>query len=74
MLETGSVIGVGANVFGAVRPPKQVAPFAWGDTGGRVTRDAFLTVAERVMPRRGVKVTDEVRAMLSAIYGHGLGE
>jgi hypothetical protein len=50
-----------------------VPAFAWGDTGERMTRDAFLKIVERVMPRRGVAVTDEVKAMLGAIYDHALG-
>jgi len=69
-LDTGTVVGVGANLFGASRSPKQVPPFAWGDTRERLTREAFLTIAERVMPRRGVTVSDEVRGMLGAIYDH----
>jgi len=69
-LDTGTLVGAGANVFGGVRPAKYVAPFAWGDTGERMGRDAFLAVAERVLPRRGVPVTDEVRRMLGTIYDH----
>ncbi len=69
-LDTGSVIGAGASVFGVVRPGKHVPPFAWGESGERLARDAFLTIAERVMPRRGVAVTEEVRRMLGAIYDH----
>lgn len=71
-LDTGTVIGVGANVFGAVRPPKYVRAFAWGDTSQRMERDAFLTLAERVMPRRNVEVTDAVRTMLGAIYDQAM--
>lgn len=70
LLDTGSVIGCGANVFGAVRPSKYVAPFAWGDTEERVERDAFLTVARRVLPRRGTDVTAAVEKMLIGIYDH----
>jgi UDP-N-acetylglucosamine diphosphorylase/glucosamine-1-phosphate N-acetyltransferase len=72
-LDTGSIIGAGANVFGAVRPGKHIPPFAWGDTGERLARDGFLTIAERVMPRRGVAVTEEIRHMLEAIYDHAVG-
>jgi hypothetical protein len=72
-LNTGSVIGAGANVFGTSRPGKLVPPFAWGDTGERLARDGFLTIAGRVMPRRDVKVTDEVKRMLEAIYDHATG-
>jgi hypothetical protein len=38
-----------------------------------MARDAFLTLAERVLPRRGVPVTDAVRAMLGAIYDQAVG-
>ena len=71
-LETGTLIGSGANVFGALRPPKYVTPFAWGDTEKRVEREAFLRIAERVLPRRGVPVTDAVRRMLERIYDHAV--
>lgn len=69
-LNTGTLIGVGANVFGVTRPPKLVPPFAWGDTGERMAREAFVKIVERVMPRREVEVTDEVKRMLEAIYDH----
>jgi hypothetical protein len=70
---TGTVVGVGANVFGAPRPPKLVPPFAWGDTGERMAREAFVKIVERVLPRRNVEVTDEVKRMLEAIYDHAVG-
>ncbi|GIW51016.1 MAG: hypothetical protein KatS3mg081_0371 [Gemmatimonadales bacterium] len=72
-LDTGTVIGVGANVFGSVRPPKYVAPFSWGAAGERVDLEGFLKVAERVMPRRKVEFTEAVRKMLADIYRHATG-
>lgn len=69
LLSTGTVIGAGANVFGAVQPPRDVPPFAWGATGdARLTEEGFLKVAERVMPRRDVAFTTERRASLQATY------
>ena len=74
LLGTGSVIGVGANVFGTVRPPKYVPPLAWGVGGGtpesdqRLTKEGFLKIAERVLPRRDVAVDDATRAQLGRIY------
>ena len=71
LLATGSVLGTGANVFDAVRPPRYVPPFAWGASGAqpaRMTRDGFLKVAARVLPRRDVAVDASVRATLSRIY------
>jgi UDP-N-acetylglucosamine diphosphorylase/glucosamine-1-phosphate N-acetyltransferase len=69
MLATGTVIGVGANVFGMPNPPKNVLPFAWGPIGERMSLEGFLTTARRVMPRRQVEVTDAVAAMLETVYG-----
>lgn len=69
LLSTGTVVGTGASVFTDVRPPKYIPPFAWGGPGEtRMQRDGFLRTAERVLARRQVTVTDEVRAMLEAIH------
>lgn len=70
LLGTGTVVGAGASVFDAVRPPKYVPPFAWGGGSSRerMTREGFLRIVERVLPRRDVEVTDELRAVLGRIY------
>ncbi len=69
MLATGTVIGVGANVFGRGPVPKYVPPMAWGLEGGELmNEEGFLTVASRVMPRREVAFTDERRAALRATW------
>jgi len=69
LLSTGSVIGTGANVFDAVRPPKYVPPFAWGGDGdARMTREGFLRVVERVLPRRDVVVDEATRSVLGRVY------
>jgi hypothetical protein len=69
MLPTGTVIGAGASVFGGGPVPKEVPPFAWGIEGTeRLHLDGFLTIAERVMPRRDVAFTAERRAALSATW------
>lgn len=69
--DTGAVVGVGANVFGWTRVPKYVPPFAWGDRGV-MRRDGFLDIAARVMPRREVTVTEQVRETLGRIYDHAV--
>jgi UDP-N-acetylglucosamine diphosphorylase/glucosamine-1-phosphate N-acetyltransferase len=69
MLDTGCVIGAGASVFEGVRPPKYVAPFAWGGAGSeRMALEKFLAIVERVLPRRDVHVTDALRSYLSRAY------
>ncbi|MDQ2666531.1 MAG: hypothetical protein M3Z05_11035 [Gemmatimonadota bacterium] len=69
-LTTGSVLGAGANVYGAVMPPKAVAPFSWGESGAFADYrlDKFLDVAERMMSRRHVTLTPSARAQLAASY------
>ena len=65
LLDTGSVVGAGANVFDALRPPKYVPPFAWGGAASeRMTQQKFLEIVERVLPRRNVDVTDPMRSYL----------
>ncbi len=68
MLTTGTIVGAGANVFGPGMPPKSVPPFAWGD-GERYEIDKFLEVAERMMARRHVGLSDGARETLRAAYG-----
>ncbi len=69
-LSTGSVLGAGANVFGTRQPPKLVPPFAWGDGEPWETFDLgrFLTVATRVMGRRGVSVGPEGPRYWAAVF------
>jgi UDP-N-acetylglucosamine diphosphorylase / glucose-1-phosphate thymidylyltransferase / UDP-N-acetylgalactosamine diphosphorylase / glucosamine-1-phosphate N-acetyltransferase / galactosamine-1-phosphate N-acetyltransferase len=69
-LTTGSVVGAGANIFGADMPPKYVPPFAWGDgrSGGTYQIDKFLEVASRAMARRQVTMGDRGRRHLKRAF------
>ncbi|HYS19806.1 MAG TPA: putative sugar nucleotidyl transferase [Gemmatimonadales bacterium] len=69
LLGTGTIVGAGANVFDVVRPPKYVPAFAWGGAGpGRMTREGFLKIVARVLPRRDVPVDDATRAVLGRVH------
>lgn len=69
LLGTGTVLGAGASVFDAVRAPKYVAPFAWGGSGSaRMSRDGFLRIVERVMPRRDAEFSAAMHAVLGRVY------
>ncbi|HEX6559518.1 MAG TPA: putative sugar nucleotidyl transferase [Longimicrobiales bacterium] len=65
LLNTGTVIGPGANVFGGM-PPKHVPPFHWGD--GEYELDKFLETAQRVMQRREVALSAAQRGLLTRVY------
>ena len=69
-LNTGTVVGAGANVFGGAVPGKAVRPFAWGEGGTPAVYDLerFLQVAERVMRRRGVALSEGARRQLTAAH------
>ena len=74
MFATGSVIGAGANVFGSGRPPKFVPAMNWGEEGAtRMTKEGFLAIAERVMPRRQVEVTPARRTALERLWERTAG-
>ena len=67
---TGTVVGVSCNLFGAEFMPRHVPSFSWGGAA-RMTeyRPAkALRVAEAVMARRDRALTPEARAMLLAVH------
>jgi UDP-N-acetylglucosamine diphosphorylase / glucose-1-phosphate thymidylyltransferase / UDP-N-acetylgalactosamine diphosphorylase / glucosamine-1-phosphate N-acetyltransferase / galactosamine-1-phosphate N-acetyltransferase len=73
LLNTGTVIGAGSNLYGSEMPPTHVAPFSWG-TGGQLVEyrlDKFLQVAERSMSRRGVELEQSVREQLARAWKVG---
>lgn len=70
MLNTGSVIGVCANIFGGDFPPKHVPSFSWGSSEGFETfqLEKAFEVAERMMARRKVLFTEIDKKILSFVY------
>ncbi len=51
LINTGSVLDAGANVFGGP-PPKYLAPLAWGLGGERYDPDRFLADCRKIFARR----------------------
>ena len=69
LLNTGTVVGAGANVFGVESPHRVVPPFSWGGSGESVfALEKFLEVAERVHARRGTPLTAAQRTVLAAAH------
>ncbi len=70
MINTGTVIGVSSNIFGAGFPRNFVPSFSWGGAGGftvYMTRKAFET-ARLVMSRRNIEFDDKEAAILQHIF------
>jgi hypothetical protein len=72
MLNTGTVIGVSANVFGAGFPKTFVPSFAWGGAESMDTYrlDKAIETAARVMARRGVELDDDDKDIFSYIFNN----
>ena len=70
LLNTGAVIGAGCNLFGARTPTRHLPPFRWGTApdAPHFRLDRFLDTTARVMNRRGVRLTPEMRAVLERAW------
>jgi UDP-N-acetylglucosamine diphosphorylase/glucosamine-1-phosphate N-acetyltransferase len=66
MFNTGTVVGVAANVFGGGFPPKHIPGFSWGGAGGFEPYDIerALVTARRVMERRHMHLNTLEEAVL----------
>ncbi len=70
MFNTGTVVGVSANVYGAGFPRNFIASFSWGGPQGTMEYkiDKALDTAHRMMERRGLGVDEMEREILQAVY------
>ncbi|MGW8121588.1 GlmU family protein [Roseivirga echinicomitans] len=70
MFNTGTVVGVGANVFGAGFPKNFIPSFSWGGASGLITFQTrkFYEVAEAVMQRRGVAFDDTEKEIIDSVF------
>ena len=67
---TGTVVGVAANIFKTGFPPNLVKSFSWGGMNGDESYrlDKVFEVMERVMQRRKVDLTDVDKNIISHLY------
>lgn len=69
-LNTGTVVGVAANIFKSGFPPNLVESFSWGGMKGdeKFKLEKAYEVAELAMGRRKVSFTEEDKSVLKYIY------
>ncbi|MBT8196765.1 MAG: GlmU family protein [Bacteroidia bacterium] len=69
MFNTGTVVGVCSNIFGASFPPKYVPSFSWGGADGFESFDLKKAkdMAIRVMNRRDILFTKEDEAIFDQV-------
>lgn len=70
MFNTGTVVGVSANIFGEGFPRAYIPSFSWGGASGLQTYrlDKATATAERVIARRGRDMSEAEKAVLAHIF------
>ena len=70
MFNTGSVVGVSANIYGTGFPRNFVPSFSWGGSAGYVSYhlNKVFEVAEKVMQRRAVDFNQVEKDILVKIF------
>lgn len=70
MFNTGTVVGVGANIFGGGFPPTHIASFSWGgaDSMEEYKFDKMIETTNRVYSRRGLNMSSEELQILETVF------
>jgi len=70
MFNTGTVVGVSANIYGGNFPEKFIPSFTWGGSEGMVTYDfnRAMDTAKRMMIRRNKELNEAEIAMLRHVF------
>ena len=70
MFNTGTVVGVSANIFGAGYPRNFIPSFTWGGSSGMETYNTTkaFEVAAVVMARRGLEFNTQEEAILNEVF------
>ncbi len=70
MFNTGTVVGVSANIFGGGFPRNFIPSFSWGGSAGFVTykTNKAFEVATKVMDRRSLEFSEQEEAILTEIF------
>lgn len=71
MFNTGTLVGVSCNLYGGGFQPRYVPSFSWGSHEGTMEPfriDKAIQVAERVMARRNIELTEGEKKLLQRIF------
>lgn len=70
MFNTGTVVGVSANVYGAGFPPNFIADFSWGGADGFTTYqiEKMFETAKIMMARKNIELTRADQNILTHIF------
>jgi len=70
MFNTGTVVGVSSNIFGAGFPRNFISSFSWGGASGFTTYqfDKAIQTADKVLARRKLSLSDEDLEILQHVF------
>ena len=70
MFNTGTIVGVGANIFGGGFPPTHIESFSWGGADGleEYKFDKMIETANRVYARRSLSMSKTEIQILNTIF------
>ena len=70
MFNTGTVVGVSANIFGSGFPRNFIPSFSWGGAQGfeTFTLNKANEVAEKMMARRGIPYDEKEQSVMEHLY------
>ncbi|MES2763688.1 MAG: GlmU family protein [Bacteroidota bacterium] len=70
MFNTGTVVGVGANIFGGGFPPTHIPSYSWGGAEGmeEYKFDKMIETANRVYARRNLTIDSIEKSILETVF------
>ena len=68
MLNTGTYIGLGANVFGPGFQNKHIPSFSWGSNEVKTDFEKFISTCEKMYVRRSQQLSEVEINFLSFLY------
>ena len=68
MFNSGTVVGLGANVFGSDFQPKFIESFSWGGGENQTDFDKFIETCRRAKSRRNMVLTNAELKFLKNLY------
>jgi hypothetical protein len=70
MFNTGTVVGISANIFGSGFPRNFIPSFSWGGAAGfeTYTPEKAYKTANLAMERRGLNLTEFEKKMMQQIF------
>ena len=76
MFNTGTVVGVSANIFGDGFPRNFIPSFSWGGAAGftSFTLVKALEVAEKVMSRRSITLNPSEKEILEYLFNNSISQ